>query len=75
MKLFLLEAYNNYYNKVYIRHVIKAESKESARQIAQNISIDNNSSEKIWIDNIKSKCVEIDLKGPEQVILSEFLGN
>lgn len=69
MKLFSLELVNeddwNY--DTYIGFVIRARDEASARALAVQKSKDME-----WNDAARTRCVELDRKGPEEIVLDSF---
>ena len=54
---------------VFNGHVIRAESEERARQMANQAAVDEG---RIWLDPEKSLCSELTAYGPEGIMLSDF---
>lgn len=81
MKLYLLRPRENgnkslppwetWYDKVY-GFVVRAESEESAREIANKNGGDEIAYGDVWIDPNLSICIELTTDGPEEMIIRDF---
>jgi len=69
MKLFLLERNNKISYDEYVSHIIIAENSSKAREIANEIAIDEGY---IWEDAQEVSCEEIFIEGLEGIIISNF---